>query len=65
MSIPPPYLWYLITLPKNPSILTPKKNLRLKMKRPPTAKKYRTHLDELYAEALAEEESGKNTKAKL
>ena len=35
------------------------------MKRPPTAKAYRKHLDELYAEALAEEESGKNAKAKL
>jgi len=35
------------------------------MKRPPTAKKYRTHLDELYAEALAEEELGKNIRAKL
>lgn len=41
---------------------------RLKMKRPPTVKMYRKHLDELYAEALAEEEkeSGKNgVRAKL
>lgn len=38
---------------------------RLKMKRPVTAKTYRKHLDELYAEALAEEESGKTIKAKL
>ena len=38
---------------------------RLKMKRPPTAKMYRKHLDELYGEALAEEESGKNVRAKL
>lgn len=35
------------------------------MKRPLTAKVYRKQLDELYAEALAEEESGKNIKAKL
>lgn len=35
------------------------------MKRPPTAKAYRKHLDELYAEALAEEELGKNVQAKL
>lgn len=35
------------------------------MKRPPTAKFYRKHLDELYAEALAEEESSKNVRAKL
>lgn len=39
--------------------------IRLKMKRPPTAKVYRKQLDELYAEALAEEESGKNIRAKL
>ena len=38
---------------------------RLKLKRPPTAKMYRKQLDDLYAEALAEEESGKNIKAKL
>ena len=35
------------------------------MKRPQTAKMYRKHLDELYAEALAEEESGKKVRAKL
>jgi hypothetical protein len=36
------------------------------MKRPPTAKKYRKHLDDLYAEALAEEDSKtKHVKAKL
>lgn len=35
------------------------------MKRPPTAKMYRKQLDELYAEALAEEESSKNVRAKL
>ena len=34
------------------------------MKRPPTAKMYRKHLDELYAEALAEE-SGEKVRAKL
>ena len=39
---------------------------RLKLKRPPTAKKYRKELDQLYAEALAEEEAGtKQIKAKL
>ena len=39
---------------------------RLKLKRPPTAKKYRKELDQLYAEALAEEEAGtKHIKAKL
>jgi len=39
---------------------------RLKMKRPQTAKMYRKQLDELYAEALAEEEAGtKHIKAKL
>ena len=41
-------------------------NDRLKLKRPPTAKKYRKELDQLYAEALAEEEAGtKPIKAKL
>ena len=41
-------------------------NDRLKLKRPPTAKKYRNELDQLYAEALAEEEAGtKLIKAKL
>ena len=30
---------------------------RLKMKRAPTAKMYRSVIDELYAEALAEEET--------
>ena len=35
------------------------------MKRPQTAKMYRKHLDELYAEALAEEEPGQKVKAKL
>lgn len=35
------------------------------MKRPQTAKVYRRHLDELYAEALAEDESGKTLRAKL
>ncbi|KAK3169880.1 hypothetical protein OEA41_009264 [Lepraria neglecta] len=43
-------------------LLTP----TLKMKRPPTAKKYRKHLDDLYAEALAEEDAkSKHVKAKL
>ncbi|KAL6720179.1 medium-chain fatty acid-CoA ligase faa2 [Lecanora helva] len=42
-------------------LLTP----TLKLKRPPTAKMYRKQLDDLYAEALAEEQSGKNIKAKL
>lgn len=40
---------------------------RLKTKRPQTAKMYRKQLDELYAEALAEEEgaSGNGVRAKL
>lgn len=40
---------------------------RLKLKRPPTVKKFRKELDELYAEALAEEEQneGKKMKSKL
>ena len=39
---------------------------RLKLKRPPTAKKYRKEIDQLYAEALTEEEAGtKHIKAKL
>lgn len=38
----------------------------MKMKRPPTAKKYRKHLDDLYAEALAEEDAkNKHAKVKL
>ena len=37
---------------------------RLKMKRPPTARMYRGVIDELYAEALAEEEESKDTKPK-
>jgi long-chain acyl-CoA synthetase len=32
---------------------------RLKLKRPQTAKKYRSDLDVLYEEALAEEKQGK------
>lgn len=36
---------------------------RLKLKRPLTAKKYRKELDELYAEALAQESA--NPKARL
>jgi len=35
----------------------------LKLKRPPTVKKYRRQLDELYAEALEKEKA--NPKAKL
>jgi len=35
----------------------------LKLKRPPTAKKYRNELDELYREALAKEKA--DLKAKL
>ena len=58
---------------RRPDILERKKgstdtdpNDRLKLKRPPTAKKYRKELDQLYAEALAEEEAGtKHIKAKL
>ena len=47
-------------------VLTQNCEFRLKMKRPPTAKMYRKHLDELYAEALAEEESvSRNVRAKL
>ncbi|KAL9614386.1 MAG: hypothetical protein Q9167_001116 [Letrouitia subvulpina] len=44
-------------------LLTP----TLKLKRPPTVKKFRKELDELYAEALAEEEQneGKKMKSKL
>lgn len=39
---------------------------RLKLKRPQTAKKFRGELDQLYAEALAEEELGKGkAKARL
>lgn len=39
---------------------------RLKLKRPQTAKKFRRELDQLYAEALAEEELGKGKpKARL
>lgn len=39
---------------------------RLKLKRPQAAKKYRTELDELYAESLAAEEQAKSkAKAKL
>ncbi|KAL8736055.1 MAG: hypothetical protein Q9181_002604 [Wetmoreana brouardii] len=42
-------------------LLTP----TLKLKRPQTAKMYRTQLDELYAEVLAEEEAATKFKAKL
>ena len=39
---------------------------RLKLKRPQTAKKFRAELDQLYAEALAEEELGQGKpKARL
>jgi hypothetical protein len=40
---------------------------RLKLKRPPTAKKFREDIDELYKEALAKEEEKQNTnpRAKL
>lgn len=39
---------------------------RLKLKRPQTAKKFRPELDQLYAEALAEEELGQGKpKARL
>ena len=59
--------------PRGPDILDRKRGHndtdpfgRLKLKRPPTAKKYRKELDQLYAEALAEEEAGtKHIKAKL
>jgi long-chain acyl-CoA synthetase len=38
---------------------------RLKLKRPQTAKKFRTDLDKLYEEALAEEAAGGKMKARL
>lgn len=38
---------------------------RLKLKRPQTAKKFRSHIDDCYAEVLKEEESSPKIKAKL
>ena len=38
---------------------------RLKLKRPQAARWYRDHLDELYDEALKEEEANGKAKAKL
>ena len=38
---------------------------RLKLKRPQTAKMYRKELDELYAEILAEEDGGREVRARL
>jgi long-chain acyl-CoA synthetase len=39
--------------------------VRLKLKRPQTAKCYRDHLDELYDEGIKEEEANGKVKAKL